>query len=123
MAMTFDRRSDDGYLAVTVTGEWTAAAWRAAQVALAEKLRHSPDVRSLLVHAEGFLGWTGDGWDDLPTHSMLDAQIERLAIVGDKKWEDMVLMFAGKGVRRIQIEYFPTGQLERALRWLTSGAA
>jgi SpoIIAA-like len=122
MAMTIDRPSD-GVLSVSVTGAWTASEWTQAQAALAEAVRQLPDVRSLLVIVESFLGWKGDGWDDLSAQATLDQQIERLAIVGEQKWEDLILMFAGQGLRRIEIKYFPAGELDEARRWLTAGSA
>jgi hypothetical protein len=121
MAMAIDRLSD-GVLSATVTGEWTAPQWRLAQSALVEALRQSPDARSLLVIVENFLGWTGKGWDDLPAQPTLDQQIERLAVVGEQKWEDLILMFAGQGLRRIEIKYFLEGELDEARRWLTPGS-
>src|SRR3954463_4526561 len=120
MAMTVEPPSAR-HLTVRVTGAWTAPEWRSAQVTLADAVQQAPDVRGLLVIAETFLGWKGSGWDDLPAQATLDKRIERLAIVGEQQWEDLVLMFVGKGLRRMEIEYFLPANLDEARRWLTSG--
>jgi hypothetical protein len=44
-----------------------------------------------------------------------------MAIVGDKKWEDLVLIFASKGLRRFPIEYFEPAESPRARAWLAEG--
>ena len=51
---------------------------------------------------------------------VLRSRVDRLAIVGDPKWEALALMFVGKGVRRMAIEYFAIHDLGKAREWLTS---
>ena len=103
MAIAIDPPSG-GLLTVKLTGQWTAAQWREAQAALGDAVRQASEVRLLLVVVEQFLGWTGEGWDELVAPAGLDRQIERMAIVGERKWEDLALMFTGKGLRQIEIE-------------------
>jgi hypothetical protein len=43
-----------------------------------------------------------------------------MAIVADEKWQDRALPFAGKGLRRIDIDVFPPRQMSDARNWLTS---
>lgn len=120
-------RAADGIITVHVSGRLTFAEWRAAQESAAAWLS-APDAGArMLVIVEDFLGWDRDGaWEDTSFQSRFDKQIDRLAIVGEKKWEDLVLMFVGKGLRRIEIEYFLPTEIERARAWLkttTAGAA
>jgi len=41
-----------------------------------------------------------------------------MAIVGAARWEDLALIFVGKGLRKFPIEYFESGALDRARAWL-----
>jgi hypothetical protein len=118
MAMSIDRGADD-VLTVKVSGRLTVAEWRAVQEAAAGWIGESDDSISMLVIVENFSGWDrSEQWNDMSFQSRFDRQIDRLAIIGEKKWEDLVLMFVGKGLRRIEIEYFPPAEIERAKAWL-----
>lgn len=46
------------------------------------------------------------------------AAIERIAVVGDERWLDDVLMFAAAGLRRAPVRFFAAGALVDARRWL-----
>ena len=77
----------------------------------------------ILVVAENFEGWQrGGNWGDISFQLEHDAEIERMAIVGDRKWEDLTLVFAAKGLRKFPIEYFEPGELSRARAWLAEPA-
>ncbi len=59
----------------------------------------------MLVLTDNFEGWErGGAWNDF-SFSDSDASIERMAIVGDRKWEDLALLFTAKGLRAFPIEY------------------
>jgi hypothetical protein len=104
---------------VQLSGSVTARQWHAAVMDIANMLK--PDEQTgILVAAEGFEGWGAGEWDDLSFQRELDSKIGRMAIVAETKWEDLALMFAGKGLRRIEIEFFPPEQIARARQWLTS---
>lgn len=76
----------------------------------------------ILVIADQFAGWEkGGDWGDVSFQCENDAFIDKIALVGDKKWEGLAVIFAGKGVRRPAIEFFPKTELERARLWLASG--
>lgn len=74
--------------------------------------------KRLMVVVEDFQGWGKGDWGDLSGQAALDEQIDRMAIVGDKKWEDLALLFVGKGVRRVAIEYFSPANFDKAQTWL-----
>ena len=87
----------------------------AAQILQREGTKH------LLVIAENFQGWGKGDWGDLSGQLVMDQFIDRMAIVGDKKWKDLALLFAGKGIRRVAIEYFSPAELTTAQAWLATG--
>jgi hypothetical protein len=73
----------------------------------------------LLVIVESFQGWEkGGDWSDVSFQSEYDEHIERMAVVGEKRWEEMALIFVGKGFREFPIEYFQPGEVAKARAWL-----
>ena len=113
---------DDPVRVVTlcVSGHATSGEMTAAQRDLAELMKSAPMV-AILVRAEGFEGWEGDGWDDMSFQLSHDRQIARIAIVAEPRWEEQLLVFAGKGLRNFPVRFFPVGELGYARAWLTSG--
>ena len=105
---------------VRVSGKLTPAEWAGAQKSVSELMRQEPAV-ALLVIAENFQGWAGSDWEDMSFQLNHDHQIERMAIVAEPQWEDQVLMFAGQGLRRFAIKYFPPAQASAARAWVTGG--
>jgi hypothetical protein len=73
----------------------------------------------ILVLVEDFEGWDPNGtWNDFSFQDKLDPSIEKMAIVGDKKWQDLALMFSAQGLRGFPIEYFVPADLGKAQAWL-----
>jgi hypothetical protein len=109
----------DGVLTVKVSGQLSAQEWRDGQAAAVERMRTAPsgDV-GVLVRSDSFAGWERGRWDAGSTQAEFNQRVHRLAVVGDPKWEDLVLMFAGKGVRRMEIEYFAPADESKAMAWL-----
>jgi hypothetical protein len=107
-----------GTLMLIISGKLSEPEFKQAQAAAAVAIQRHGKVR-IVVIAEDFQGWDHDGkWDDLSFQSQNDSQIECMAIVGDRRWKDPVLAFAGKGFREFPIEYFDHGQLAKARAWL-----
>ena len=48
-----------------------------------------------------------------------DADIEKIAIVGDPRWRDEALMVVFAGMRQAEVRFFPESELELARVWLT----
>jgi stage II sporulation SpoAA-like protein len=42
-----------------------------------------------------------------------------IVIVANPRWETLALAFAGAGVRRAPVKFFPPNELEQAQSWLT----
>jgi hypothetical protein len=109
-----------GVVQVHVAGRLTSQAWHAALKNVAKLLK--PEQRtSILLAAEGFEGWEPGDWDDLSFQRENDARIARIAIVADKRWEEQVLMFAGQGLRKVDIKFFEPIETARAREWVSSG--
>jgi hypothetical protein len=43
-----------------------------------------------------------------------------MAMVGEKKWEQLALIFAAKPIRKFPVEYFQPAELEKARTWLAA---
>src|SRR5437016_7984560 len=73
----------------------------------------------LLVILENFEGWErGADWNDLDLTISHGEKISRIAIVAEPRWEALALAFAGAGVRRVPVKFFPSNELEQARSWL-----
>jgi hypothetical protein len=69
---------------------------------------------------EDFLGWEkGADWGDASFLFEHGDDLEKMAIVGETRWQDDAYAFVGKGLRRTAIEYFPPSALQEARQWLT----
>jgi len=109
----------EGVLTIRISGKLRHSELATAQKNAAEMLKKKGGSR-VLVLAEKFEGWEKAGdWGDLSGQQQLDAQIDRMAIVGEKRWEDVALLFTGKGIRHIEIEYFSPTDLIKARSWLS----
>lgn len=109
-----------GVVTTRVSGTLTQAALSEMQKALAEVIRSHGKVR-ILVLAENFAGWErGGAWDDFSFQAHYDPSIEKMAIVGEQRWEDLALIFTAKDLRRFPIEYFTSSELDKARAWLNA---
>ena len=90
----------------------------ACQAELAKKIDAGSKPR-LLVIAENFDGWERlADWNDLDFMISHGGEIAKIALVGDRRWETPALAFAGAGVRRAPVKFFPPDQLAQARVWL-----
>ena len=90
----------------------------AAQDEMARKIKAGTKPR-LLAIADNFQGWErGADWNDLDFMIAHADDIQRIAVVADPQWEAQALAFAGAGVRKAPVKFFPPGQLNDARAWL-----
>ena len=77
------------------------------------------NARVLVMVEEDFCGWVGDEvWNDMTFFVQHGDRIEKIAIVGNPKWESRMLMFTGAGFRRAPVKYFARERLAEAEDWL-----
>lgn len=75
----------------------------------------------LLVEMHDFHGWKLSAlWEDIKFDAKHFADIERLALVGDRKWEAGMAAFC-KPFTTAKVRYFSTEQYEDAVAWLHEG--
>jgi hypothetical protein len=104
-------------LVFRISGKLAQSEFAAAQKDAAEILQKS-GTKHMLVLAENFEGWGKGDWGDLSGQMLMEPHIDRMAIVGDEKWRSLALIFAGKGVRRMPVQYFAPADLAKAQAWL-----
>src|SRR5688572_25577699 len=110
----------DGVVTLKISGKFTQAELASIQVGTAELISSGGKWR-VLVLTENFQGWElGGEWSDFSVQSENDARIEKMAIVGERRWEELALIFTAKGLRPFPIEFFEPTQLSLARAWLTS---
>ncbi|MCU0809014.1 MAG: STAS/SEC14 domain-containing protein [Candidatus Contendobacter sp.] len=80
----------------------------------------SGEVR-ILIQLENFAGWEpGDQWGDVSFFFRHDHDIERIAVVGEPRWQDEMQVFLFADYRQAEARFFPETDLELARAWLMS---
>jgi SpoIIAA-like len=75
----------------------------------------------MLVRMIGFHGWTlGAVWEDMKFDLHHFAHIERLAIVGDNRWEAGMAVFC-KPFTTAKVQYFDESKADEAIAWIHEG--
>lgn len=120
--MPMDVRSEgQQQLALKISGTLRHAELREAQ-RVATKLIADAGKVAILVVLDGFAGWERGGeWGDVSFLVEHDSDIEKVAIVGEERWRDEVLVFTAAGLRRSPVRYF--NDLASARAWLSVKAS
>ena len=76
----------------------------------------------LLARFEDFHGWDLQAlWDDTKFATQHCADVERIALVGDKQWEKWMAQVC-KPFTLAKLRYFEVGDIESAWQWLKEAA-
>jgi hypothetical protein len=117
MPVQIQHQSDD-ISVLRISGILKRSEFAAEQSALARAIDIGSKPR-LLVILEDFEGWErGADWNDLDFLISHGGKISKIAIVAEPRWEPLALAFAGAGVRRAPVKFFPPNELEQARSWL-----
>lgn len=108
---------EDGLVTVKVAGKLAPADLAQFQQGMVKLIQNEGKTR-VLVLAEEFQGWEKGDWGDISFQARYDPMIEKMAIVGCERWRDLALLFTGKGLRRVPIEFF--GDAEKARAWVAA---
>jgi hypothetical protein len=101
-----------------ISGILKRSEFGAEEMALARHIDTGSKPR-LLVILENFEGWErGADWNDLDFYISHGRKISKIALVAEPRWEALALAFAGAGVRRAPVKFFPPNELEQARSWL-----
>jgi len=106
-----------GMLTARITGKLAQSELAALQESAVGSIRQHGHVRILII-TEDFQGWQqGGDWSDV-SFMENDPYIEKMAIVGEKEWEELALIFTAQTMRKFPIEYFQPADLVQARDWL-----
>lgn len=104
-------------LEIQVSGTLSKEAYDAFLPETEAKIREFGKVRMLVILHE-FHGWdAGALWEDIKFDMKHHAHIERLAIVGESKWEQGMSLFC-KPFTSAKIQYFDTSDVTKAREWI-----
>lgn len=119
--MPIQFEADAGNVAVfRISGKLGKAELEDAQRQCEEMIKSAGQIK-LLVLLDAFLGWeSAKGWEDTSFAERNDPFIQKMAIVGEAEWEDLVLAFTLQGLRPTPIKYFEPQQQALARDWLDS---
>ena len=102
---------------VQVTGKLVKADYERCVPEFERLIRQHGKLR-LLFELTGFHGWeAGALWDEIKLDIRHFADIERLAVIGDKKWEHGMVTFY-KPFTKATIRYFDHAKAAEARKWL-----
>lgn len=84
---------------------------------LESQMREGQKVK-ILVELHDFKGWTvGALWEDTKFAARHFKDIEKLAVVGDAKWQEGLTLFA-KPFTAATVYYFKMEEIEKARSWI-----
>ena len=113
--------TSNGVVTVKLSGILTFPEFTATQESITAFIRQyqGPGKVRILALLKDFRGFGREGdWGDTTVLDEYDPFVERMAIVGDKEWEDQAQWFTLKGLRKTSIEYFLPADLGKARAWL-----
>ncbi|PYL89952.1 MAG: hypothetical protein DMF16_05805 [Verrucomicrobia bacterium] len=109
---------DDRLCVLRVGGELKKSEFDAAQSEFVEIIAGAGTVK-LLVLLENFSGWErGEQWGDTDFFFSHRNDFEKIAVVGNPRWEAQVLAFTGAGLRKGPVKFFPETAESEARAWL-----
>lgn len=117
MAIQLTEKNDGKILEVQVGGKLTHENYQHFVPEFVRLAKQHGKIRLLFEMAD-FHGWEGGAlWDDLKFDLKHFADIERLAMVGERKWEKGMSVFC-KPFTTAKIRYFDRAALAEARAWL-----
>lgn len=120
-AISVESRADGKYLFVTLQGKVAAADYEYFVPHVEDCMKHN-DAVNMLVRLVDFHGWTaGALWEDTKFALAHFGDINRLAIVGDSKWEKGMAAFC-KPFTSAEVRYFDESDYGEAGRWIVGDA-
>jgi hypothetical protein len=117
MSFTVTETMEGKIIEVQITGKLTKEAYQEFVPATEAAIARHGKVRMLVI-LHDFHGWTaGALWEDIKFDIKHFTHIERLAIVGETKWEHGMAMFC-RPFTTAAIKYFDHKDLEQARQWI-----
>jgi hypothetical protein len=117
MALQFNETEKGEMIHVTVRGKLTKEDYQQFVPRLEKDISENGKIR-ILFQMDNFHGWQAAAlWEDIKFDMKHFSDIERLAMVGDKKWEKGMAVFC-KPFTTAKIRFFTPDEIEQAKVWL-----
>ncbi len=108
----------DNVLWVKVSGKLSREEYAELVPSWEQMIARHGKLRLLFEMEPGFTGWEpGAAWDDVKFSVAHRNELERVALVGGKKWEEWVTRL-GALLVNAQVRFFDSAHAEDALKWL-----
>ena len=115
--MELEERNEGKVLVVRVTGRLDRQDYEPFTPEVERLIKQHDKIRVLLL-THDFHGWDAGGlWEDIKFDVKHFNDIERLAVVGEKKWEQGMAMFC-KPFTTAKIRFFEHDQAAEAQAWI-----
>lgn len=116
--LTIEGESEPRVIRATVTGRLHESDYHHLTPRVEELLEHHAGLR-MLVHLSDFEGWSpGAAWEDAKLGFHHYADFERLAVAGDKYWEEWMARLA-RPFTLADVRFFEPADMSKALAWIT----
>jgi hypothetical protein len=120
MAVDLQEKVGGKVLVIKLTGKLTREDY-AQFVPEVERLIREHGKLRMVVQMHDFHGWTmGALWDDIKFDVKHFRDIERLALIGESKWEAGMAVFC-KPFTTAKVRYFDESQSDEAFTWINEG--
>lgn len=116
--MPIEHKNDIGkLLEFHLSGKLTKSDYETFVPLVESVVREYGKIRILMVMHD-FHGWEASAlWEDIKFDVKHFADIERLAMVGEKTWQEWMAKFC-RPFTTAKIKYFEAGELEKARTWI-----
>ncbi len=117
MSVTLQEESGGKIMVVRITGKLAKEDYQRLVPEVERLIGQHGKIR-MLVYLHDFHGWTlGALWEDIKFDWKHFNHIERLALVGDRKWEEGMAVFC-RPFTTAKIRYFDEAKAEEAHTWI-----
>jgi hypothetical protein len=122
MAVELREEAGGKILALTLSGKLAKEDYATFTPEVERAVKAHGKVR-MLVRMQDFHGWTaGAVWEDIKFDWKHFSDIERLALVGESRWEHGMAVFC-KPFTAAKVRYFDVSKADEASAWIHEGAA
>lgn len=117
MSLIIHEKKSGKILEVTVSEKLTKEDYQLFVPQVEKDIQENGKIR-ILLNMHDFHGWNVGGlWEDIKFDLKHFSDIERLAMVGDKKWEKSMAAFC-KPFTTAKIRFFAPEEIDAAKQWL-----
>jgi hypothetical protein len=119
MSIAIQESADVKFLEIDLSGKLAKEDYNIFLPEIERQIHEHGKLR-LLVHMHDFHGWTaGAIWEDIKFDAKHFTDFERIAFVGDQKWESAMSKFCHV-FTTAKIRFFDEAKLDEARAWLSA---